>query len=74
MFFIFLLSCRTNREVTVEELGDHIKYLASDTLKGRETGSAGDSLAAIYIRNDLASCGFVPLSGDGFAKIYLFCK
>jgi len=68
MFFIFLASCRMNREVTIEELSDHIKYLASDTLRGRETGSAGDSLAAIYIRNDLASCGFVPLSGDGLQR------
>ncbi len=57
-----------DREVTIEELGDHIKYLSSDTLKGRETGSAGDSLAAEYIRDELASCGFVPLSGDGFQR------
>jgi hypothetical protein len=68
MFFIFLTSCIPNREVTVSELSDHLKYLASDSLKGRLTGSSGDSLAAEYIRNELASCGFEPLTGDGFQR------
>jgi len=70
MLFLFLLSCRENREVTVEELTDHISYLASDTLKGRETGSAGDSLAAEYIRSELAQCGYVPLTGDGLQRFH----
>lgn len=68
VFFIFLLSCGENREVTVNELKDHISYLASDSLGGRETGSAGDSLAAEYIRKELVSCGFIPLTGDGFQR------
>ena len=68
VFFIFLTSCHSHREVTVKELTDHIKYLASDSLKGRLTGSPGDSLAAEYIRNDLASNGFQPFSGDGFQR------
>jgi len=68
MFFLFLLSCRENREVTVTELRDHISYLASDSLGGRETGSEGDSLAAEYIRQELSLCGFIPLSGDGFQR------
>jgi aminopeptidase YwaD len=65
---IFLSSCKSGSEVTTEELQGHIKYLASDSLQGRMTGSPGDSLAAEYIRNDLASFGFVPLSGDGFQR------
>jgi aminopeptidase YwaD len=65
---LLLLSCRQNREVTVSELKDHIKYLSSDSLKGRLTGSHGDSLAAEYIRSELASFGFMPLSGDGFQR------
>ncbi len=66
IFIVFHVN--RNREVTVKELQDHIKYLSSDSLKGRLTGSAGDSLAAEYIRNELASFGFVPLSGDGFQR------
>ena len=55
-------------EVTVDELKKHVSYLASEALKGRRTGTDGDSLAALYIRNDLKGNGFVPLSGDGFQR------
>lgn len=68
IFILFLSSCKPNREVTVKELKDHIEYLASDSLKGRLTGSPGDSLAAEYIRGKLASFGFQPLMGDGFQR------
>jgi len=57
-----------NPEVTVEELQSQIEYLSSDSLKGRMTGSAGDSLAAEFIRSELASYGFTPLTGDGLQR------
>jgi aminopeptidase YwaD len=63
-----IISCTSSRKVTVKELQDHVRYLASDSLKGRLTGSAGDSLAAFYIRKELASYGLKPLSGDGFQR------
>ncbi|HAQ18666.1 MAG TPA: aminopeptidase [Prolixibacteraceae bacterium] len=53
-------------EVTVAELKKHISYLASDELKGRKTGTEGDSLAAEYIRKELKEDGLVPLSDQGF--------
>lgn len=65
---LVLLSCSSNREVTVGELKGHVMYLSSDSLKGRLTGSSGDSLAAGYIREELASFGLVPLSGDGLQR------
>jgi aminopeptidase YwaD len=65
---ILLNSCSGNREVNVSELRDHVKYLSSDSLKGRLTGSAGDSLAAEYIRKELLSFGLVPLKGDGLQR------
>ena len=65
---ILLSSCSVNRNVTVKELRNHVKYLSSDSLKGRLTGSAGDSLAAEYIRKELSSFGFAPLSGDGLQR------
>ena len=68
LVLFFLLSCSGNREVTTNELLGHIKYLSSDSLRGRLTGSTGDSLAAVYIRDKLASYGLVPLSGDGFQR------
>ncbi|MBW8327476.1 MAG: M20/M25/M40 family metallo-hydrolase [Prolixibacteraceae bacterium] len=55
-------------EVTVGELKKHISYLASDGLKGRRTGTEGDSLAAEYIRTELREMGFVPLHSNGFQR------
>jgi aminopeptidase YwaD len=67
---IILFSCSGTgkKAITTAELTEHIKYLSSDSLKGRLTGSTGDSLAASYIRIKLASYGLVPLSGDGFQR------
>ncbi len=67
---IIAYSCSTSvtREIITGELQDHIKYLSSDSLKGRLTGSPGDSLAAVYIKNQLAAAGLVPISGDGFQR------
>jgi aminopeptidase YwaD len=55
-------------EVTVDELKKHISYLASEQLKGRRTGTPGDSLAAEYIRKELKQTGLVPLYDMGFQK------
>lgn len=70
LVFAFLISCSNNdnKRVTTSELLNHIKYLSSDSLKGRLTGSAGDSLAADYIRTELASYGLIPVSGDGLQR------
>jgi hypothetical protein len=65
---LFLFSCQVNSQVTVRELQDHIKYLSSDSLKGRLTGSIGDSLAADYIKSKFLSYGLAPLTGDGFQR------
>jgi hypothetical protein len=61
-------SCALKRDITIKELQGHVRYLASDELKGRMTGSDGDSLAAEYIRTDMKSIGMVPLTGDGFQR------
>jgi aminopeptidase YwaD len=65
---LILASCNGNREVTTKELQEEIKYLSSDVLKGRLTGSEGDSIAADYIKYELATVGLVPLSGDGLQR------
>ncbi|MDP3644590.1 MAG: M20/M25/M40 family metallo-hydrolase [Bacteroidota bacterium] len=55
-------------EVTVDELKKHINYLASEDLKGRRTGTPGDSLAAEYICKELKETGLVPMYDKGFQK------
>lgn len=53
-------------EITASELKAHVSFLASDALKGRKTGTEGDSLAAEYIRKELKDIGLVPLQDKGF--------
>jgi aminopeptidase YwaD len=66
---ITTISCsRVKTDITTGELTDHIKYLSSDSLKGRMTGTPGDSLAAEYIRARLTEYGLIPLSGDGLQR------
>lgn len=65
---IFIWSSGADCQVTVKALREHIRYLSSDSLKGRLTGSEGDSLAADYIRARLLSYGYLPLSGDGLQR------
>lgn len=48
-------------------LDAHVRYLASDSLEGRLTGSPGEELAADYLISQLRSIGAVPLPGrDSF--------
>jgi len=65
---VILSSLPGNCQVSVKELQKEIKYLSSDELKGRLTGSEGDSLAADYIKKKLSSYGLKPLSGDGLQR------
>ena len=43
----------------------HIDYLASDALLGRQPGTAGDTLAAVYICETLWSYGYKPMVNEG---------
>ena len=63
-------SCNSSisRNIYPNELEDHVRFLSSDELKGRMTGSEGDSLAALYIRDRLQMAGLEPLTGDGFQR------
>ena len=63
-------SCNSSltRNIHPKELEDHVRFLSSDELKGRMTGTEGDSLAAVYIRDRLQTAGLEPLTGDGFQR------
>ncbi|MBA4320934.1 MAG: aminopeptidase, partial [Flavobacterium sp.] len=53
----------TSSDITVEELKQHVIYLASDELEGRKSGSKGNGLAARYIADQFKSYGLLP-AGD----------
>lgn len=53
------------------QIENTIKYLASEELEGRRAGEKGDSLAAVYIRNQFSHAGLELLFDDGFQKFSL---
>ncbi|MCL2098274.1 MAG: M20/M25/M40 family metallo-hydrolase [Bacteroidales bacterium] len=65
LFIIFLLQILL-LQAQENEFRQHVAYLASDSLQGRLAGSAGDSLAATYIRQELAAAGYQPLAENGW--------
>ena len=54
-----------NPKITREELTTHVKYLASDELKGRASGTEENAIAARYIADALKSYGLLPAGDNG---------
>ncbi|PKA83525.1 peptidase M28-like protein [Ulvibacter sp. MAR_2010_11] len=76
LFFAFLfisftsLFSQTDQEkveatVSKSAIEGHIYFLADDLLKGRETGTAENKIAASYLANTLRSYGVQPISKTG---------
>lgn len=59
---LFGLQAQTDKsaEITAKELKAHLKYLASDDLEGRRTGSKGADAAAEYIAREFKTYGLAP--------------
>ena len=53
-------------DITVEELYDHVAFLASDSLKGRKPGTPEGDIAATYIRDQIKKDGLTLLGDNGF--------
>lgn len=50
-------------ELRIQELTNHIKYLASDELEGRKPGTEGADKAADYIAAEFQKLGLKPVNG-----------
>jgi hypothetical protein len=50
--------------ITVDELRDHVFYLASDSLQGRFSGTTGYIIAANYTESQFYQAGLEPLCKD----------
>lgn len=64
--FYINISAQVSSEITVDELKEHVNYLASDKLEGRRAGSEGGLLAAEYIKTQLQQLGLKLLDEEGF--------
>ncbi|MFN5704361.1 MAG: hypothetical protein ACK45U_00740, partial [bacterium] len=56
--------------IDVNDLNTHLTILASDEYEGRETGKAGQKLAAEYLRNQFQEIGLPQLSAEGYFQNY----
>ncbi len=56
---------QSSPDVTAAELSKHVKYLASDALEGRKTGTKGGEAAAQYIASEFKAYGLKPLTPQG---------
>ncbi len=69
LFFLLSISIpllsqiQRSPEITANELREHVKYLSSEKLEGRLTGSKGADLAAEYIANEFRMYG-LKQNGD----------
>lgn len=52
------------RAINLKDSEAHMKYLSSDDLEGRRTGSEGNNAAAGYIRAEALKAGVRPLPGQ----------
>ena len=55
----------TNETVDTDESAGHVWFLASDELKGRNTGSPEIDIAASYIASRFRSYGVKPVNQEG---------
>jgi len=58
-------------DVPAENIEAHIRFLASDYLQGRDTGSEGYEIAANYVASQMRLLGLEPAGDDGgyFAEV-----
>ncbi|MGD9993096.1 MAG: hypothetical protein AB7S69_07335 [Salinivirgaceae bacterium] len=55
-----------NQVASSDKIKEHVYYLTSDSLKGRETGTRGERLAAVYLANQFNKIGLIPLADDSY--------
>ena len=60
-----LLYGQENADITVEELQQHVGYLASDGLGGRLPGTGGDKLSQAYIAEEYQKAGLELIADNG---------
>ena len=73
LLVIGILSCSSSLFGQHPELGNidpnriegHMRFLASDLLKGRAVGSEGFEIASAYVQSQLVSMGLKPAADDG---------
>ena len=71
---IFSQKNYSNPAISSKDIYDHLKYLASDKLEGRYSGSNGEKLAYEYIVDQFKSYGLKPAFKEGFLQTFSFIE
>ncbi len=77
MLVLFLLPLNVEAQqytaLTKQRMRMHMKFLASDAMEGRETGTAGQKKVAEYLADQMVYSGLQPVSenGDYYQKFVL---
>ena len=69
LLLFILSSCFTDdnhKKAIIENMIHEVTYLSSDSLEGRETGTAGERLAAEFIVSKFLEYNITPMGTDGF--------
>jgi aminopeptidase YwaD len=61
----YLHAQNVGSEISAEQIKEHIKYFASDSLEGRLTGTPGNVKAAAYIERIMRASGLQPAGDSG---------
>lgn len=71
---LFTLNCgaQTTTKISAEDFSHHVKYLASDELKGRMTGTEDEIRAAEYISKEFKRFGLSPYFGGSWFQKFPF--
>lgn len=74
-FLFFLFSTISAQEISIVQLKKHVKFLASDKLKGRGTGTQDELTAANYIRTNFSDLKLEPKGNlNSYYYSYTFKK
>lgn len=59
-----------SKDITGQEVMEHIKYLSSDELEGRFPGTRGDSLTTKYLISEYKKYKLKPYDGSGYTQMF----
>jgi Peptidase family M28 len=65
---LFILRLDAGEAMNGERWWSHVRFLADDSLQGRETGSAGHRKAAEYVADQLQKLGVKPAGTQGYLQ------
>ncbi len=68
VLFLGVLSCTRKPSAEGEAWWAHVRYLASDSLEGRNTGSEGYRRAADYVADQFRQAGALPGADGGYLQ------